>query len=109
MLVFFATIATWAVDTNFPSVAGFIATWSLYAFGVAFVNAGGVRRTAQRGADQDAGLASGLLDATRMLSGALGATLSGAQSGLPTTTLGLLALIGGVTARPPATCYRGRL
>lgn len=93
-LVFVATILAWSADTYFPSVAGFIATWSLYAFGVAFTTPGAFAALLHT-ARGDAGLAAGLLGATQMLSGALGGTLSGARSGPPTTTLGLFALIGG--------------
>ena len=92
-----ATILAFIVDTYFPSVVGFIATWSLYAFGVAFTTPGafGALLSTARG---DAGLAAGLIGATNMLGGALGGTLSGARPGLPTTTLGLFALIGGISA-----------
>jgi MFS transporter, DHA1 family, multidrug resistance protein len=96
-LVFVATTLTWGVDTYFPSVVGFIATWSLFAFGLAFSTPGAYGALLSI-ARSDAGLAAGLLGATQMLAGALGGTLSGARSGLPTTTLGTFALIGGVTA-----------
>src|ERR1019366_1002027 len=39
-LVFVATVLTFGVDTYAPSVVGFIGTWSLYAFGVAFTTPG---------------------------------------------------------------------
>jgi DHA1 family bicyclomycin/chloramphenicol resistance-like MFS transporter len=92
-----ATILAFVVDTYFPSVVGFIATWSLYAFGVAFTTPGAFGALLST-ARKDAGLAAGLIGATNMLGGALGGTLSGARSGLPTTTLGLFALIGGISA-----------
>jgi MFS transporter, DHA1 family, multidrug resistance protein len=93
-LVFIATILTFGVDTYFPSVVGFIASWSLYAFGVAFTTPGAFAALLST-TRTDTGLASGLLGASQMLSGAVGGTISGAQSGLPTTTLGLFAVIGG--------------
>jgi DHA1 family bicyclomycin/chloramphenicol resistance-like MFS transporter len=92
-----ATILAFAIDTYFPSVVGFIATWSLYAFGVAFTTPGAFGALLST-ARSDAGLAAGLIGATNMLGGALGGTLSGARAGLPTTTLGLFALIGGISA-----------
>ena len=95
--VLVATILAFGVDTYFPSVVGFIATWSLYAFGVAFTTPGAFGALLST-ARSDAGLAAGLIGATNMLGGALGGTLSGARTGLPTTTLGLFALIGGITA-----------
>jgi MFS transporter, DHA1 family, multidrug resistance protein len=95
--VLIATILAFVVDTYYPSVVGFIATWSLYAFGVAFTTPGAFGALLST-ARSDAGLAAGLIGATNMLGGALGGTLSGARTGLPTTTLGLFALIGGITA-----------
>ncbi len=47
-------------------------------------------------ARNDAGLAAGLMGAAQMLSGALSSALSGALPGVPTSTLGMLALIGGL-------------
>ena len=93
-LVLVATILTFSVDTYIPSVTGFIATWSLYAFGVAFTTPGAFAALLST-TRTDTGLAAGLLGATQMLTGALGGTLAGARAGLPTTTLGLFALIGG--------------
>ena len=94
-LVLTATVLAWGVDTYAPSVGGFIATWSLFAFGVAFTTPGAYGALLSL-ARSDAGLAAGLLGATQAVGGALGGTLSGAQSALPTTTLGLFALLGGV-------------
>jgi DHA1 family bicyclomycin/chloramphenicol resistance-like MFS transporter len=94
-LVFLAGIATWTVDLLWPSVGGFVATWTLYAFGIAFVLPGAYA-TVLNAARADAGLAAGLLGAAQFLSGAAGSTLSGALRGLPTTTLGLIAVAGGI-------------
>jgi DHA1 family bicyclomycin/chloramphenicol resistance-like MFS transporter len=96
-LVLVATLLTWFVDTNFPSVAGFIATWSLYAFGIAFTTPGSYAALLHL-ARSDAGLAAGLLGATQAVGGAVGGTLSGASSNPPTTTLGLFALLAGIGA-----------
>jgi len=95
VLVFVATVFAWSVDTYAPSVAGFIAGWSLFAFGVAFTVPGAYGALLSL-ARTDAGLAAGLLGATQAVGGAIGGTLSGAQSALPTTTLGLFALLGGI-------------
>ena len=95
--VLFATIVAWGTDTYAPSVTGFIATWSLFAFGTAFTTPAAYG-TLLNLARSDAGLAAGLLGATQAVGGAVGGTLSGAQSALPTTTLGLFALIGGIGA-----------
>ncbi len=106
-LTLLAAILTWTVDTHWPSIAGFVATWTVYAFGIAFALPGSFA-TVLSSARRDAGLAAGLLGAAQMLFGALGSALSGALPGVPTTTLGLLALIGGIGAaagyllsRPP--------
>jgi DHA1 family bicyclomycin/chloramphenicol resistance-like MFS transporter len=96
-LVLIAGILTWAVGTFAPSIAAFVATWSLYAFGVAFALPGSFAAVLSA-ARRDAGLAAGLLGAAQMLSGAVGGTLSGVLGGRPTTTLGLLAVIGGIGA-----------
>lgn len=96
-LVLTATVLTWFVDTNFPSVIGFIATWSLFAFGIAFTAPGSYAALLSL-ARTDAGLAAGLLGATQAVGGAVGGTLSGARSGPPTATLGLFALIAGISA-----------
>jgi len=96
-LVFTASVLTWAVGTFAPSVIAFVAVWSLYAFGVAFALPGSFAAVLSAARD-DAGLAAGLLGAAQMLCGAVGGTLSGALGGRPTTTLGLLALIGGIGA-----------
>jgi len=96
-LILLATTLTFFVDTYAPSVAGFIATWSLFAFGLAFSTPGAYGALLST-AHRDAGLAAGLLGATQMLAGALGGTLSGARSGLPTSTLGAFALCGGAAA-----------
>jgi DHA1 family bicyclomycin/chloramphenicol resistance-like MFS transporter len=92
-----AGLLTWAVDTYAPSIAGFVATWTLYAFGVAFALPGAFA-TVLSAARRDAGLAAGLLGAAQFLCGAAGSALSGALPGLPTTTLGLLAAIGSTGA-----------
>ena len=94
-LIFVATALTWGIDTYFPSVVGFIATWSLFAFGLAFSTPGAYGALLSI-ARSDAGLAAGLLGATQMLAGALAGTLAGLHRGLPTSTLGLFAIIGGV-------------
>lgn len=95
--VLVATVCAWGIDTYAPSVAGFIAGWSLFALGIAFTTPGAYGALLHL-ARSDAGLAAGLLGATQAVGGAVGATLSGAQSALPTTTLGLFALIGGAGA-----------
>jgi DHA1 family bicyclomycin/chloramphenicol resistance-like MFS transporter len=95
--VLFATVVAWGVDSYAPSVVGFIGTWSLFAFGTAFTTPGAYG-TLLNLARSDAGLASGLLGAAQAVGGAVGGTLSGSQSALPTTTLGLFALIGGIGA-----------
>ena len=92
-----AGIFSWAADTYLPSIGAFVATWTLYAFGVAFALPGSFA-TVLSAARHDAGLAAGLLGAAQMLSGAAGSALSGALPGQPTTTLGLLAVIGGIGA-----------
>jgi MFS transporter, DHA1 family, multidrug resistance protein len=94
-LVFLAGMLCWGIDTHFPSVAGFIGTWSLYAFGIAFA-APGAFAALLHSARSDAGLAAGLLGATQMLSGAVSGTLAGASRALPTSTLGFYALLGGL-------------
>jgi DHA1 family bicyclomycin/chloramphenicol resistance-like MFS transporter len=96
-LILVATIITFFVDTNFPSVVGFIATWSSYAFGIAFAAPGSYAALLNL-ARTDAGLAAGLLGATQAVGGAVGGTLSGARTGPPTATLGLFALIAGLGA-----------
>ena len=96
-LILIATALTWYIDSYLPSVVGFIATWSLFAFGLAFSTPGAYGALLNT-ARADAGLAAGLLGATQMLAGALGGTLSGARSGLPTSTLGTFALCGGAAA-----------
>ncbi len=77
-----ATILAFVADTYFPSVTGFIATWSLYAFGVAIVTPGAFGALLSM-ARNDAGLAAGLIGSTNMLGGALGGTLSGAHRARP--------------------------
>jgi hypothetical protein len=47
-------------------------------------------------ARRDAGLAAGLIGAAQMLGGAAGSTLNGALPFVATTSLGLVALIGGI-------------
>ena len=92
-----AGIAAWGVDTFVPSIGGFIATWAIYALGSALVFPGSFAAvlSSSRG---DAGLAAGLLGCAQMLAGAAGSALSGVLPGLPTEELGILALIGGVSA-----------
>lgn len=96
-LTLVAAILTWVIDTHWPSIGGFVATWTFYAFGIAFALPGSFA-TVLDAAKHEAGLAAGLLGAAQMLCGGLGSTLSGALPGIPTTTLGLLALIGGIGA-----------
>jgi len=93
-IVLTAAVLTWAVDTYAPSVVAFVATWTLYAFGIAFTLPGSMA-TVLVAARRDAGLAAGLLGAAQMLGGAAGSTLSGALPFVATTSLGLVALIGG--------------
>jgi DHA1 family bicyclomycin/chloramphenicol resistance-like MFS transporter len=90
-----AGILTWTVDTYAPSVGGFVATWTLYAFGIAFALPGSFA-TVLVAARRDAGLAAGLIGAAQMLGGAAGSTLNGALPFVATTSLGLVALIGGI-------------
>jgi DHA1 family bicyclomycin/chloramphenicol resistance-like MFS transporter len=88
-----AGAGAWTLDTFAPSVPGFVAMWTLYAFGVAFVFPGsfGALLFAAR---SDAGLAAGLLGAAQMLGGAAGSAFAGIAPGAPTSALGLVALIG---------------
>jgi MFS transporter, DHA1 family, multidrug resistance protein len=93
-IVLAAAILAFTVDTYAPSIVGFVATWTLYAFGVAFALPGSMA-TVLVAARRDAGLAAGLVGAAQMLGGAAGSTLNGALPFVATTSLGLVALIGG--------------
>jgi DHA1 family bicyclomycin/chloramphenicol resistance-like MFS transporter len=106
-ITFTAGLLTAGVDAFAPSVPGFIATWALLAFGIA-LSLPGAFAALLGAARRDAGLASGIAGAGQFLAGALGSALSGALGGTPTTTLGVLAAIGGagtaagyVLSRPP--------
>jgi DHA1 family bicyclomycin/chloramphenicol resistance-like MFS transporter len=90
-----AALLTFAVDTYAPSVGAFVATWTLYAFGIAFALPGSMA-TVLIAARRDAGLAAGLLGAAQMLGGAAGSSVNGALPFVATTSLGLVALIGGI-------------
>ncbi len=90
-----AAVLTWAVDSYAPSVGAFVATWTLYAFGIAFALPGSFA-TVLVAARRDAGLAAGLIGAAQMLGGAAGSTVNGALPFIATTSLGLVALFGGV-------------
>jgi len=94
-LTLLAAILSWAVDTYAPSVGAFVATWTLYAFGIAFTLPGSFAAVLSA-ARRDAGLAAGLLGAAQMLGGAAGSTLNGALPFVATTSLGLVALTGGI-------------
>ncbi len=97
VLMLVAGAGAWAVDTYAPSIAGFVATWTLYAFGMAFVFPGSFAAVLHD-ARNDAGLAAGLLGALQMLFGAAGSALAGVLPGAPTSVLGVLALIGSAVA-----------
>jgi DHA1 family bicyclomycin/chloramphenicol resistance-like MFS transporter len=90
-----AAVLTWSVDTYEPSVTGFVATWTLYAFGIAFALPASFA-TVLVAARSDAGLAAGLIGAAQMLSGAAGSTVNGILPFVPTASLGLVALAGGI-------------
>jgi DHA1 family bicyclomycin/chloramphenicol resistance-like MFS transporter len=91
-----AAVSAWAVDTYAPSVAGFVATWTLYAFGIAFALPGSFATVLGAAHRSDAGLGAGLIGAAQMLSGAAGSTVNGLLPFVPTSSLGLVALTGGV-------------
>jgi DHA1 family bicyclomycin/chloramphenicol resistance-like MFS transporter len=90
-----AGIATWGVDTYAPSIVGFVATWTAFAFGIAFVFPGSYGAVLSS-ARTDAGLAAGLLGAAQMLAAAAGSALSGLLPGSATEELGILAIAGSV-------------
>jgi DHA1 family bicyclomycin/chloramphenicol resistance-like MFS transporter len=92
-----AAVSAYGIDTYAPSVGGFVATWTLYALGIAFVFPAAFAAVLSS-AHGDAGLAAGLLGAAQMLAGAFGSALIGLLPGAPTSQLGVLALIGGVVA-----------
>jgi DHA1 family bicyclomycin/chloramphenicol resistance-like MFS transporter len=92
-----AGLSAWGVDTFAPSIAGFVATWALYALGSAFVFPGSFAAVLSA-SRADAGLAAGLLGCLQMIAGAAGSALSGVLPGLPTEELGILALAGGALA-----------
>jgi MFS family permease len=92
-----AGILAWIVDTWAPSIAGFVATWSLYAVGIAFALPGAFA-TVLASARREAGLAAGILGAGQMLSGAVGSALPGLIPGVPTAVLGATAACGGIVA-----------
>jgi DHA1 family bicyclomycin/chloramphenicol resistance-like MFS transporter len=94
-IVLLAGILTWALDSYAPSVGAFVATWTLYAFGIAFALPGSMA-TVLIAARRDAGLAAGLLGAAQMLGGAAGSTLNGALPFVATTSLGIVALTGSI-------------
>jgi DHA1 family bicyclomycin/chloramphenicol resistance-like MFS transporter len=92
-----AAVSAYGIDTYAPSIGGFVATWTLFALGIAFVfpaSFAAVLSTAR----SDAGLAAGLLGAAQMLAGAFGSALIGLLPGTPTRQLGVLALIGGLVS-----------
>lgn len=106
-LTLIAGLLACAFDVFAPSVVGFIATWALYAMGMAF-GLPGAFASALAAARGDAGLTAGLIGSAQMLAGALGSAIGGALPGLPTSGLGMLAAIGGIAAaagyalsRPP--------
>jgi DHA1 family bicyclomycin/chloramphenicol resistance-like MFS transporter len=106
-LTLFAGLLACALDVFAPSVAGFIATWALYAMGMAF-GLPGAFASALAAARSDAGLTAGLIGSAQMLAGAVGSAIGGALPGLPTSGLGVLAAVGGLAAaagyalsRPP--------
>jgi DHA1 family bicyclomycin/chloramphenicol resistance-like MFS transporter len=92
-ILLIAGIGAWTLDTFAPSVAGFVAMWTLYAFGIAFVFPGSFAALLFA-ARADAGLAAGLLGAAQMLGGAAGSAIAGIAPGVATSALGLIALIG---------------
>lgn len=88
-------ISAWLTDSYAPSVAGFVVTWTVYAFGMAFIFPTSFAALLFA-ARADAGLAAGLLGAAQMLFGAAGSALTGMLPGATTSALGLSALIGSV-------------
>jgi len=90
-----AAVLTWSVDTFVPSVGAFVATWTLYGVGIAFALPGSMAALLVA-ARRDAGLAAGLLGAAQMLGGAAGSTVNGALPFIATSSLGIVALIGGI-------------
>jgi MFS family permease len=114
VMTFAAGIVAWSIDTYAPSIAGFVGTWTLFAFGIAFVFPGsyGAVLSAAR---TDAGLAAGVLGAAQMLAGAAGSALSGVLPGSATEELGILALAGsavgaaGYALSKPALCQQRKL
>lgn len=94
-LLLASSIAACIVDGFFPSVAGFITTWTLVAFGIAFTLPGsfGAMLHAAR---KDAGLGAGIIGAAQMIAGAAGSALIGAIPGPPTSALAVLVLAGGI-------------
>jgi DHA1 family bicyclomycin/chloramphenicol resistance-like MFS transporter len=95
LLTLVAGAIAWYVDTFAPTLTGFVATWTLVAFGVGFSTPGAFA-TALAAAQADAGSAAGLLGAGQMLAGALGSALAGLFPGPASAAAGTLALIGGI-------------
>ncbi len=102
-----AGILAFAFDHYAPTVPGVVLTWALFAGGLALALPGSFA-TALSAARHDAGLAAGLLGASQFLAGALGSAIAGALPGPATSTLGLMAALGGIGAaagyllsRPP--------
>jgi MFS transporter, DHA1 family, multidrug resistance protein len=95
VLLVLSGIAAWIVDSYAPSVAGFVITWTAYAFGMALVFPTSFAAVLYD-ARADAGLAAGLLGAAQMLFGAAGSAIAGVLPGPATTGLGIVALAGSV-------------
>src|SRR5258708_13559231 len=74
-LVLLAGVLCWGIDTHFPSVAGFIGTWWLFAFGIAFA-APGAFAALLHSARAVPGLPARPLCATQMLSRAVSVPLA---------------------------------
>ncbi len=89
-----AGLCTFAIDRFAPSVAGFIITWAIFAFGIALAMPGAFAALLSS-SRRDAGLAAGLGGAAQFLAGALGSAFSGELPGVATSSLGLLAALGG--------------
>ena len=92
-LVTAAGVLAWIFDTFAPSVGGFIGTWMLYAFGIAFTLPGALGALLA-GARHDAGLAAGLVGAAQFVFGASAATIGGTIAGPVAAALGLVAITG---------------